>query len=137
MKAVFADTLYWVAISRPSDSWRVAAMNARQQLGDVVIVTTDEVLVEFLSALSKGSPIVRTTGAAMVRAILGDPGVRVISQSRESFIGGLGLFEQRPDKSYSVTDCISMNVMSAKGIAEVLSNDHHFAQEGFQVLIKQ
>ncbi len=137
MKAVFADTLYWVAISRPNDSWRASALQARRNIGDAVLITTDEVLVEFLSALSKGSPIVRTAGAAMVRAILSDPGVRVISQSRESFLNGLTLFENRPDKGYSFTDCISMNVRKAEGITDVLSNDYHFAQEGFQVLIKQ
>jgi predicted nucleic acid-binding protein len=137
MKTVFADTLYWVAISRPIDSWRAAALQARRNVGEAVLVTTDEVLAEFLTAMAKGGHWMRATAVCVVRAILVDPGVRIIPQSRESFLNGLTLFENRPDKSYSLTDCISMNVMKAEGITEVLTNDGHFAQEGFQVLIKQ
>jgi predicted nucleic acid-binding protein len=136
MKTVFADTLYWVAISRPNDSWRATAMQARRDVGEAILVTTDEVIIEFLTAMAKGGDWMRTTAARVVRAILVDPDVRVIPQSRASFLNGLTLFENRPDKSYSLTDCISMNVMKAEGIIDVLSNDHHFNQEGFQVLIK-
>jgi predicted nucleic acid-binding protein len=60
--------------------------------------------------------------------------ITVIEQNREVFLQGLSLFEARPDKGYSLTDCISMNVMREEGLTEVLSNDRHFAQEGFQLL---
>ena len=40
------------------------------------------------------------------------------------------------DKEYSLTDCISMHVMRSEGLTEVLSNDHHFAQEGFHILFQ-
>jgi predicted nucleic acid-binding protein len=72
----------------------------------------------------------------MVRAMLSDPHVRVVEQSRSGFEGAIARYERRPDKSYSVTDCISMNVMESAGIHDVLTNDHHFAQEGFNVLIR-
>lgn len=36
-----------------------------------------------------------------------------------------------------MTDCISMNVMKAELLEEVLTNDRHFEQEGFTVLIKK
>ncbi len=137
MKAVFADTLYWVAISRPKDSWRAAALQARRNIGEAVLVTTDEVLSEFLTAMAKGGPWMRVTAVRVVRAILVDPGVSVLPQSREGFVNGLALFENRPDKSYSLTDCISMNVMRAEGIQEILTNDSHFTQEGLHVLIKR
>ena len=137
MKSVFADTHYWIAISRPHDSWQSAAKLVRGQLGEVALVTTDEVLVVFLSALAKRSPQMRSTAVSMARAILDDLAVRVIPQSRESFLAGLTLFENRPDKGYSLTDCISMNVMKTEGITETLTNGNHFVQEGFQVLIRR
>jgi predicted nucleic acid-binding protein len=136
MKLVFADTLYWIAINRNNDPWQAAARQARRDVGKVGLVTTDEVLIEFLTAMAKGNSRVRKGAVRMVRAILVDPNVHVIPQSRESFLSGLTLFENRPDKSYSLTDCISMNVMKAEAIVDVLTCDHHFAQEGFQVLIK-
>ncbi|NOZ39213.1 MAG: type II toxin-antitoxin system VapC family toxin [Planctomycetes bacterium] len=136
MTPVFADTLYWVALVRPNDPWRDAANQAFLAITNAEIVTTDEVLIEFLSSMSKGSAVIRQTAVQVVQTILADPGVRVIAQTHEGFMAGLSLFESRPDKQYSLTDCISMDVMKSEGIRAVLTNDHHFAQEGFQVLIE-
>jgi predicted nucleic acid-binding protein len=47
---------------------------------------------------------------------------------------GLALYKDRPDKEYSLTDCIAMQVMRQEGLTEVLTNDHHFTQEGFYIL---
>ena len=58
----------------------------------------------------------------------------MIHQTRELFLEGLTLYEARPDKEYSLTDCISMQAMRHEGLTEVLTNDHHFTQEGFHIL---
>ncbi len=47
MKAVFVDTHYWLAVTRPNDQWGPGARAAKSTLGEVRLVTTDEVLVEF------------------------------------------------------------------------------------------
>ncbi len=39
------------------------------------------------------------------------------------------------DKAYSLTDCISMNAMRERGLTDILTNDHHFTQEGFHILL--
>ena len=62
--------------------------------------------------------------------------MRVIEQSRGTFLGGLTRYEQRLDKGYSIQDCIAMNVMEAEGITQVLTSDHNFEQEGFTILMK-
>lgn len=135
MKSVFVDTVYWIAVVRPGDQWKGPSEKARKALGSVRLVTTDEVLIEFLAAISSGGEGLRLHGVRMVQAILSNANIRVVPQSRDSFLGGLNLYGERPDKGYSVTDCISMNTMRSDGIADVLTNDHHFAQEGFTVLI--
>jgi predicted nucleic acid-binding protein len=56
------------------------------------------------------------------------------SQSRADFDAALALYDARPDKEYSLTDCRSMLAMKTLGPTEVLSNDHHFTQEGFTIL---
>jgi predicted nucleic acid-binding protein len=137
MKAVFADTLYWLASANPADQWAKAAKGARQKLGQVRLVTTDEVLTEFLTILSGCGEKFRQIAAQMVRAILENPNVLVVPQTRESFLKGLELYEERLDKQYSMTDCISMTVMKEREITEVLTNDRHFSQEGFTVLISK
>ena len=40
-------------------------------------------------------------------------------------------------KGYSLTDCISMNVMRRDGLIEVMTNDEHFTQEGFCCLLRE
>lgn len=135
MKTVFADSLFWIALVKPEDQWAKAAKTAKSNLGNVLIVTTDEVLTEFLTALSKGERMRKQAGK-MVRTIMANPNVRVVPQTRDSFLKGLTLYENRGDKEYSLTDCISMNVMKAESLVEALTNDSHFEQEGFTVLIK-
>ena len=73
----------------------------------------------------------------MVKKILDNPNVKVIPQSRDSFLRGLNRYGERQDKEYSLPDCISMNAMESMSISEVLTNDHHFEQEGFVVLIRK
>jgi uncharacterized protein len=74
--------------------------------------------------------------AASVLSILTNPVIRVIPQSRGSFLDGLDLYAQRPDKRYSLTDCVSMQTMRREGLTEALTNDRHFEQEGFRALFR-
>jgi uncharacterized protein len=57
-----------------------------------------------------------------------------LPQSRPEFDVALAFYESRLDKDYSLTDCRSMVAMRLLGISEVLTNDHHFTEEGFSVL---
>lgn len=136
MRRVFADTHFWVAISRRTDADHAAALFARVALGEAVVETSDEVLAEYLAYHSAGDEKTRRFAAQVVRDVLSDPDIRVWPQSRDGFLAALELFEQRPDKGYSLVDCRSMNLMRELGITDVLTRDRHFAQEGFNVLIK-
>jgi predicted nucleic acid-binding protein len=136
VKLVFADTLYWGAILHPTDQYRARVIRARAELGNVRLVTTDEVLSELLDGLAHRGTHLREASAHAVRTILGDPRVTVHPQSRESFLSGLRLYEERADKGYSMVDCISMAIMRRLAISEVLTSDHHCTQEGFNVVLR-
>lgn len=58
--------------------------------------------------------------------------VPIVSQSKASLRAGLMLCHSRPDKGYSLVDCISMLTMRHEGLTEVLTNDRYFEQEGFR-----
>jgi predicted nucleic acid-binding protein len=137
MRPVFADTLYWVALLNPADPWRAPALSARDRLRRVTLVATDEVLDETLAAVAAFGAHYRREAARMVHRLHARGDMTVVPQSRTSFLAGLDLYERRPDKAYSLTDCISMNAMRERGITDVLTNDHHFEQEGFNVLIRR
>ncbi len=134
MSAVFADTFYWVALTNQKDSLNKEAISWKQSHRDHTIVTTDEVFIEFLTFYSAWRSRFRSSAAQYVRKTLQDPDVRVIPQTRQSFLAGLDLYEARLDKGYSLTDCISMNVMKAEGLTDILTHDEHFSQEGFRTL---
>jgi hypothetical protein len=73
----------------------------------------------------------RLRAADTVDFLLAAPNILVVAQTRESFLTGLELYRHRPDKGYSLTDCVSMQTMRRLNIDEVLTNDRHFGQEGF------
>jgi uncharacterized protein len=135
MNLVFADTFYWIALTNIRDRANRRVLEVSRSLGSRSIITTDEVLTELLNFCS-GDVRVRMETALVVQDILAGPDVRVVPQSRASFLAGLELYRARPDKGYSLTDCISMQTMRREGITEALTNDRHFEQEGFQALFR-
>ena len=135
MKAVFADTFYWVALTNPADSRRRDVDAFDDLLARATIFTIEEVLTEFLTFFAADAWL-RQRAAETVRELISDPEVRVFPQSHESFLAGLDLYTARPDKGYSLTDCISMRTMRRAGIADALTNDRHFEQEGFRSLFR-
>lgn len=78
----------------------------------------------------------RRMASEFVRDILLDGRIHIVPREQTTFVKALELYESRPDKSYSLTDCISMNVCKHMGIAEVITNDAHFRQEGFSILLQ-
>ena len=131
---VFADTFYWLALAWPRDAWHPAAVRGAAANASTRLLTTDEVLTEFLNALAATGPAGRAHAAATVRDIRSDPQVVVLPQTRADFDAALALYEARPDKGYSLTDCRSMLALRALSVTDVLTNDHHFTQEGFTIL---
>jgi predicted nucleic acid-binding protein len=136
MKQIFADTFYWVALINPQDNWHQRAREVTSSLKNVKLVTTDEVLVELLNFMSvRGANRKRRT-VEFIDNLLQNPRLQVIPQNRESFLQGFELYRRRPDKEYSLTDCISMTVMQRLKISQVLTHDNHFQQEGFIILLE-
>jgi uncharacterized protein len=103
MKRVFADSLYWIVLSHQRDQWHAAALKASRALQNAEIVTTQELLGEFLTAF-RHTPRLRTISSRRVRQITADPQIMVIPQSDHSFQAGLALYQSRPDKEYSLCD---------------------------------
>jgi predicted nucleic acid-binding protein len=134
MKLVFADTFYWIAFVNPSDFWHPKVKQTFQTIQPCKLITTEEILVELLAFYSKSGIQLRERAANLVEDIQNSPDVDVVEQSHQSFLKGLELYKNRLDKGYSLTDCISMQTMRQLGMAEILTHDKHFTQEGFVIL---
>ena len=135
MTIVFADALYWIALINARDQWHERAVSIKTTLADSSLVTTESVLMEVANFFAEYGEVMRRKVALAIRATLIDEQVEVVSASRQTFVDGLRMYESRADKGYSLTDCISMNVMLNHGITDVLSHDSHFTQEGFRILL--
>jgi predicted nucleic acid-binding protein len=133
-RTVFADTFYWISLASPGDFAHKAATAFDASSTRPMVVTTEEVLTEFLTFFGGKGPFLRRKAVAITVAILSDPRVRVLPQSHHTFRAGFELYSNRLDKGYSLTDCISMHTVRRESIAEVLTDDHHFEQEGFRAI---
>ena len=84
MRRIFADAVFWVALAHRKDQWHARAVQVSQQLGAVTLITTDEVLTEFLNHFSGYGNQMRIQAASTMRGLLSDPAMIVISQSRQT-----------------------------------------------------
>ena len=134
MRQYFIDTFYLVALSNQRDQWHRCVLLFSQSLDDYHLYTVDEVLAEYLTFCSASKPHIRAEAARKVRNVLNDPYITVFPQNHTSFLDALAFYETRLDKHYSLTDCVAMQVMRREGLTDVLSNDHHFMQEGFYIV---
>lgn len=131
MKAVFADTSYFVALIQPRDQYHAKAV----ELADVnqqMIVTTQWVLVELANFCSM--PKQRIDFNLLADRLIHN--AVVVPATDNWFLRGRGSFIRHLDKNWSLTDCISFAVMHEMGLTTALTADHHFEQAGFVILLK-
>jgi uncharacterized protein len=134
MKQIFADTSYWIGLVNPRDQIHQKAIKVTQQLSSVRLLTTEMVLVELLNCFSD-SPFRRAV-AGMVLKLRDDRNVRIVPQTSEQFEVARERYQRADDKTWSLTDCASFQVMEAEQIQAVLTHDQHFAQAGFETLLR-
>src|SRR5215831_18456456 len=117
MTAIFADTYYCLALINTRDAAHAEAVALSQSLTQP-IVTTAWALTELGDAMCL--PANRATFLRLLEDIANDPDTTVIPAEQKWFDLGVALFRGRPDKKWSLTDCISFVVMQALGITDSL-----------------
>ncbi len=135
MRQVFADTSYWIALVNPRDQVHAKAISVTQQLSSVRILTSEMVLAEVLNSFSDGGPLRQAVGG-MVQRLRGNRDVIIVPQTSEQFESALRRYKQAADKSWNLTDCASFQVMEAEQMQAALTHDQHFAQAGFEALLR-
>ena len=132
MNELFADSFYYIAMLNSADRHHASAANFSRTLVRPA-VTTVWVLLEVADALS--DPAIRGKTHRFLGSLLSHPKSTVISDLEPWLTRGLALYGNRADKFWSLTDCISFEVMTERGITEALTGDQHFTQAGFQALL--
>lgn len=131
MTSRFADTWFYIALLDRDDQHHQRVRRFISE-NDDIYVTTRWVLAEAANAL--GSTPLRRQVTILLNDLEQDASTVVIKPSDELYARGLQLFTTRPDKGWSLTDCISFVVMQEHRMTEALTADHHFQQAGFQAV---
>ncbi len=135
IRTVFIDAAFLVSLINPRDQNHQKARQALESVRGAQLVTTDAVLTEVLNYYSERGDYLRREALTLVKAIMNRKDVNFIYHGKYWFYLGLERFEDRQDKGYSLTDCMSMVIMESDGIQEVLTSDKHFVQAGFTILM--
>jgi predicted nucleic acid-binding protein len=133
MSPVFVDSFYFFAILNQKDLAHSKAMEYSRQHA-APLVTTSWVLTELADGLARSTQrSVLTRVISRFRAVAVNV---IVAPSDELFQEGIKLYDERRDKQWSLTDCISFVVMRQRGLNDALTGDHHFEQAGFTALLK-
>jgi uncharacterized protein len=131
---ILVDTGFLLALLDPRDALhdraRAWAVHIRDQL-----LVTEYVLLETVNFAS--APANRVKVHALVEHVRSNAGYEILAASPTLFDAGLRLHASRPDKQWSLTDCISFVVMERRQLKKALAYDHHFEQAGFEALLRR
>jgi uncharacterized protein len=133
VKRLFADTFYFLALLHVDDNAHSRAVGS-SETSSAPLLTTAWVLTEMADALAM--PRMRETFTRFLTALRGNPAYMIVPPTQALFDQGVELYAKRPDKDWSLTDCISFVVMRDQGITQALTGDHHFEQAGFMAPLK-
>ena len=132
----FVDTSGFFSLLVRRDRMHATAADymARAARNQGRFVTTDYVLdeaVTLLKAKCHGGLI-----APLFDAIDNSSAMRIEWTTSERFDEARLFCMRHSHKAWSFTDCVSFLVMQSLGLVAALTSDRHFAQAGFQVLLK-
>jgi predicted nucleic acid-binding protein len=132
---LLVDTSYAVALVSRGDQYHMAAQRLAERFrARARLVITQAVCLEIGSSLAKRRN--RRDAVQLLTGIQNDPGVVIVPMSDELYSEALTLFTKRPDKEWSLIDCVSFVVMNDRGITGALTSDGHFEQAGFEPLLR-
>lgn len=134
MGPIFVDSGYLIALSDPDDQHHDDSIDWVEILEDEGrrLVTTEFCLIELVNHLSAMDK--RHLGRQVVRDLQTHRDFDVIQCSSSLVERGLQLHAERDDKTWGLTDCISLVVMQDQSIHDVLAYDSDFDEAGKRVL---
>ncbi len=134
--SVFVDSFAWIAAINKSDNYHKKSLKLFEELlkKQIKIFTTNYIIVETINSLSKTE--FRKTVIEFVSKLEKSPSVQIVEITKEIFNNAWTLYQQRMDKDWGITDCTSFEVMKMFSISKAFTNDKHFEQAGYELLIK-
>ncbi len=135
MKLIFVDTSAWIALNFQRDQLYSKAVTMNRQLlkQGHRYITSNFVLDETYTGMLNKIPHHRITEFG--ENIRNSKLIRVIHIDQHIEDKAWNLFSRYGDKLFSFTDCTSFIIMQEYKISTAFTNDHHFEQFGFKILL--
>jgi predicted nucleic acid-binding protein len=117
----FADTSFWIALSSKRDQYHPRAVAWSQFVvrNQGTIMTTEAVLWEWMNALSDAST--RRVAIEGYRKCHGEARIEIVPFQAELIDAAVQLYEARPDKTWSLSDCLSFVAMERRQLTQALA----------------
>ncbi len=133
--SLFLDTACIYGLFNTRDQWHPKAVDWQQKIAaeNYSLLTTEFVLTEIANGLAAVK--FRQDAGNIIHILQDDDFVQIIPATTELFQQGLSLYENRNDKDWGLTDCISFVVMENQNLSDALTTDKHFQQAGFRALL--
>lgn len=130
---IFVDTLFVVALINRRDQYHAQASALAEKFDGQPLLITNAVLLEIGNALARGF---KREATDIIEYFLTSDEVEVIHTTPALFEEAFALYRSYIDKEWGLIDCISFVAMRRADVTRALTFDRHFAQAGFQVLMR-
>ena len=133
---VFVDSFAWIAAINKSDNHHEAVLRIFEELlgKQAKLFTTNYAIIETINALSKVE--FRKAVIEFIDKLEESPSVEIIKITDEMYNNAWRLYQQRMDKDWGITDCTSFGVMKMLDLKRAFTNDKHFEQAGFSLVMR-
>jgi len=137
MRTVFAGAGYWIALLNPRDRLHERAKQVSRLVGGHRVVTSELILTEYLDDSSCRGEFMRRLAIGTLERLRKDGNTTIVPLSKAQFAAALRMHTDRPDKTWSLTDCSSFQIMERYSLREALAHGEHFEQAGFKALLRE
>lgn len=132
---LFLDTVFIQALLNKRDQYHAQAKAFLPRVRAAKEVwLTEAVLVEVGNALAA---VNRQGAVQFIQQCYSTANLRVVTVDTLLLTRALQLYNERPDKTWGLTDCISFVVMWEQGLTDAVTADMHFVQAGFRALLRE
>jgi predicted nucleic acid-binding protein len=132
---VFLDTSFVLALENREDRHHSRAKQLDRELAaqGTILQLHWGILLEIGDGYARSGR--RAKGVELLDKFVNEEGFQIVSLATETMDQALALFRSRPDKQWSLTDCVSFVLMERDGITHALTADVHFRQAGFEAML--
>jgi len=136
MKNIFVDSCAWLALNDKKDQFHLKAVEINRELisKGYKYYTTNFVLDETITLVRMC--IGHSAAVTFYEMLKSTKLIEIIKINDKIEDYAWEIFKKYSDKDFSFTDCTSFYVMQNYNFNKSFTNDHHFEQIGFEILIK-